>query len=861
MKKYVVFLIIVVLPFISGPVGHAQSLGNAGTIDVTAVDQTGAVVPNAAAELRNPLSGYLRTDQTDSAGKCTFTNVPPNQYHLEVKASGFSAFEQDVTVRTTVPISIRAALSLAGASARVTVEASGADILEQAPYAHNDVDQSQIVKLPSTTPATGLSDVITFSTGGVAADSNGFFHPLGDHAQTSYVVDGQPINDQQSKAFSTQLPANAFQSLELITGTPNAEYGDKTSLIVSAVTRSGLGSKPTGSFDTYYGSFGTFGEEATLGLGNAQFGNFLVVDSLRTGRFLDSPEFTPFHDKGNNATIFDRIDWNPNGRDVFHLNIFGARNWFQIPNTYDQLNQDQRQRATTFSLAPGYQHTFGATSLLTVNPFFRQDRVDYYPSRDPFDDTTATLAQNRHLTNFGARMDFAYSKGIHNIKIGAELMDTRLKENFALGVTDPNFNPVCLNPGGDGVALPGVTNPNACAGLGFSANPQLLPGLVPYDLTRGGSPFDFHGSADIVQQAFYAQDQMTIRNLTLNLGARFDHYDGISTDKLLEPRASVSYLVRQTQTVLRFGFARTMETPYNENLVLSSATGVGGLASNVFGAFGETALRPGHRNQYNAGLQQAIGKYVQIDADYFWKFTKNAYDFDVIFNTPITFPISWKQSRLDGVGARISTINIHGFQAVTTMGHTRARYFPPETGGILFNSPASDQVFRIDHDQAFQQTTTLRYQHGKDGWWGSFIWRYDSGLVAGSVTDLEDALSLTAAQQSAIGFFCGSQRATVYDALDSSTCTASNYGATRLQIPKEGAENDDTNPPRIAPRHLFDIAIGNDNLFHAETYRTTLRFTVVNLTNKVALYNFLSTFSGTHFVTPRSYQVNLGFSF
>jgi hypothetical protein len=840
---------------------EGQSLGNAGTVAVTVVDQTGAAIPNAQAELRNPVSGYSETKKTDEAGKCRFTNVPPNAYHLEVTAPGLTPFAQDVTVRTSVPIPVRALLSVAGTSSTVTVEAAGADILEREPFSHNDVDQTQILKLPSTTPATGLSDVITFSTGGVAADSNGFFHPLGDHAQTSYVVDGQPINDQQSKAFSTQLPANAFQSLELITGTPNAEFGDKTSLIVNAVTRSGLGHKPTGSLDTYYGSFGTFGEEATLGLGGAKFGNFLVVDSLRTGRFLDSPEFTPFHDKGNNATIFDRMDWQPDGRDTFHLNLFGARNWFQVPNTYDQLGQDQKQRATTLSIAPGYQRTFGATSLLTVNPFFRQDRVDYYGSRNPFNDTTATLGQNRHLTNFGTRIDFSYSKGIHNFKIGTELMDTRLQENFALGITDPNFNPVCVNAEGSGVGLPNVIDPAACDGLGYTANPNSLPGLVPYDLTRGGSPFNFHGTADIVQQAVYAQDQLTIKNLTLNLGARFDHYDGISTDKLFEPRAGISYLVKPTQTVLRFGFARTMETPYNENLVLSSATGVGGLAENIFGAFGETSLRPGHRNQYNVGLQQAIGKYVQIDVDYFWKYTKNAYDFDVIFNTPITFPISWKQSRLDGISARIATVNFHGFQAVTTMGHTRARYFPPETGGIIFNSPTSDQVFRIDHDQAFQQTTNLRYQHGKDGWWGSFIWRYDSGLVAGAVTSLDDALSLTAAQQAAIGFFCGGQRATVYQALDATTCTATNYGATRLNIPKEGTENDDTNPPRIAPRHLFDVAFGTDNLLHAETFRTTLRFTVTNLTNNVSLYNFLSTFSGTHFVSPRSYQVTLGFAF
>jgi len=93
------------------------------------------------------------------------------------------------------------------------------------------------------------------------------------------------------------------------------------------------------------------------------------------------------------------------------------------------------------------------------------------------------------------------------------------------------------------------------------------------------------------------------------------------------------------------------------------------------------------------------------------------------------------------------------------------------------------------------------------------------------------------------------------------TCAPSLYGSTRISIPAPGTENDDKNPPRIAPRHLFDLAIGHDNLFHTEKYKVSAQFTVINLTNKVALYNLLSTFSGTHFVTPRSYTAELAFHF
>ena len=48
----------------------------------------------------------------------------------------------------------------------------------------------------------------------------------------------------------------------------------------------------------------------------------------------------------------------------------------------------------------------------------------------------------------------------------------------------------------------------------------------------------------------------------------------------------------------------------------------------------------------------------------------------------------------------------------------------------------------------------------------------------------------------------------------------------------------DVGPPRIAPRYLFDLAIGNDNLFHGDKYKVSGQITVINLTNKYALYNF-----------------------
>ena len=220
-----------------------QSLGNAGTIQGNVFDPSGAVVAGATVTIRNPVSGYTQSATTTSDGSFRFNNIPPNPYHLEVTASGFTAFAQDVNVRNAIPVQVKASLALAGAQTTLNVEATGADIVENDPSAHVDIDRTLMLKLPAIDPAASLSEAITYSTGGVAADANGFFHPLGDHAQVSFVIDGQPISDQQSKLFSTQLPTSAIQSMEATTGTPSAEFGDKSSLVAQITTRSGLGGR------------------------------------------------------------------------------------------------------------------------------------------------------------------------------------------------------------------------------------------------------------------------------------------------------------------------------------------------------------------------------------------------------------------------------------------------------------------------------------------------------------------------------------------------------------------------------------------------------------------------------------------
>src|ERR1700681_586405 len=645
--------------------GWAQS---SGTISGVVKDATGGALTNAPVEISDVVSGYHRDTPTGTAGDFRFANVPFNTYHLVVKAPGFSSYTQDVDVRSSVPATVEASLKVGTTSENITVEATGADLVETESTPHTDIDRDLFDKLPLESVSSSLSSLVTLASPGVVADSNGLFHGLGDHAENSFSVDGQPITDQQSKVFSNQIPLDSIQSIEAVSGGPPAEYGDKTSLVIKVTTRSGLGvTKPTGSIFTSYGSFGSVSGGFRLAYGGAKWGNFIAANGLNTSRFLDPPELHAIHDKGNEENFFDRVDYQLTGADTIHTNFQYTRTWFQTPNTIDNLNigvndpitgnplpaQDQRAKISTFNIAPVWTRLISPTTLFTLGAFVRRDVFHYYPSGNVFEDGTgvipggssATLNQHRTLTNAGLRSDLSYVKGVNNIKVSATFQHTFLTENFNFGITDPNFLTSLGCPNGNPA-------PDPCA---------VLP---PFDLTAGGTLFPFRGHTDVKELAFYGQDTITEGNWAFNLGLRVDLYRGIVHDWQPEPRLGVAYNIKKTNTVLRVSYSRVLETPFNENLILSSLGATNPVVLDVIGGSSlQAPLRSGQRNQFNAGFQQAFGKWVVVDADYLWKFTHNAYDFSTFGNTPIFFPISWKSSKIDGPSVRVSMPNYHGFRS------------------------------------------------------------------------------------------------------------------------------------------------------------------------------------------------------
>ncbi len=445
--------------------------------------------------------------------------------------AGFNSQTQDVQVHSPVAITLNWALPISNVSTTVTVQGDAGDLLENDSTFHTDLDRKLIDKIPLESSSSSVSSLVTLASPGVAADSNGLFHGLGDHAENSFSVDGQPITDQQSKVFSNQIPLDSVQSIEVIAGAPPAEYGDKTSLVIDVTTRSGLGvGTPTGNITAAYGTFGTTNVGANLAYGTQRWGNFISLNGSNSGRFLDGPSSPSCTTKGNEENFFDRVDYQINSEDSLHTNF--ELHPLLVPNA-ELLRQpeprrrqltgvpvdgpaDQRSQIKTIDVSPSWTHLINASSSFPPEPTFATTPTTTIPAPIPSPTSAPpnlqqeTVGQQRSLTNVGAHAEFTYSHGIHNIKAGSNYSQTVLNEAFQIGIVNPNYLPS-----------------TRLLRQRSRHRPALhLPAPLRPHPRRHRLPFTGH--TDVKELALYMEDSITTGNWAFNLGIRGDLYNGLT---------------------------------------------------------------------------------------------------------------------------------------------------------------------------------------------------------------------------------------------------------------------------------------------------------------------------------------------
>jgi hypothetical protein len=802
-------IVIVFLLIISTALGPHAFGASAGTVRGKVIGPDGKAMAGVVVQLRNDITGFKQNVVSGPDGAFTFNNVPFNPYELHVDVQGFQPAHRAVDVHTAVPAEATVQLNVAAVSESISVSAEppAAQLETDNTQSHIDVDKSYIAKAPAAVASRAMEQIVT-STPGFAKDENGRFHFQGAHSQSEYVIDGQTISDQTGATFSNSIDPGIAQGIEIIYGNVPAEFGEKIGAVINLTTKSGLGLGSPKS-EAYVGGskYSTFEAGASLGGGSQTFGYFGSVNGSKSDRFLDPVNFDNLHNRGNTERAFLRLDVARDSTNSFRLTGLLGQTERDVPNTFTQqaAGQDQRVKSSDQNINGGWQSILSPTAILEINAFGRFSKYKLSPSAN---DTPVTATSDRSLNNFGFTPAFTWTNTNHEVKVGATYKRFPIHERFSFGLTDPGLN----DPDADGY------NPN----------------LAPYDLTRGGSLFVFNAKRSGTYYAGYAQDNIKFGDLTTNIGFRYDNNNLPQKESALQPRLGAAYFFPSTRTVVRASYNRVLYTPEYENILLSSSVEAAQLVppevqqSRELGG-GELLVHSERQNAYDLGVQQALGSRIRMDVDFWKRKSRFAGDQDQFENTGIVFPLAFTSGDYKGWNLRFDLARTAGFRGFFSLGHTRAVYVPPLSGGLFLDQGALDTItggpFLIDHDQKLQAQGNLLYDFAESGFWAGVNYRYDSGLV----TDADPTALL--------------------DDPDNS------FAAPYVVVHSGG----DLDPNRIKSRKVLDLSLGADlQRYHIPL---SVQADLLNATNEKGLYNIESVFGGTHVTPPRMLAVRLRYTY
>jgi hypothetical protein len=800
---------LVALGLLSLPRASSAAM-SAGTLRGTITGPDGQPMAGVPLLLRNDVTGFHAETTSDAGGAFSFFNVPFNPYELHVEVQGYQTQHLAVDVRGTAPVQLNVRMALEEVKENVKVEAEqSAAVLEtDSSQSHVDIDKSFIEHAPAAAPSRGMESIV-IQAPGFAADENGRYHFQGAHSEQSYVIDGQPISDQVGVTFSNSIDPAILQSAEVIYGNIPAEYGEKIAAVINLTTKSGLG---TGGLkgDVHAGAarFKTYDAGVSAGGGSSTFGAFGSIDASKSDRFLDPVNFDNLNNHGDTERVFLRLDsTTPDGTDSFRLSGLIGRTNRDVPNTFSQAatGTDNTVETNDWNANLGWQHVFGPATVLDTTLFGRDNRYTYRGS--PNDPSVITNSK-RSLPNYGVQPTISVQAGDANeLKFGAVYKSYPIQERFSFGITDPSLN----DP----------------------TSPTYNPNLAPYDLTRGGTFFEFQQSKTITYLAGFAEDTVRLANLTAQIGLRYDHNDFPLTESQLQPRVGAAYFIPATKTVLRASYNRIFETPEYENILFSSSSEAAALAppdvqqSRALGN-GLLFVHSERHDVYDAGFQQQLFSVLRLDVDFWRRDVRFAADQDQFQNTGIVFPVSFERGKLHGWNVRLDLAPVGGLRGYAAAGHVRAVYVPPVAGGLFLDSGALDAInggpFIIDHDEKLEIQSGLSYDLGHSGTWVAANVRYDSGLVTGAdQTILQDP-----------------DNAFAYPYINFTS-------------------NTNLDPNRIKPRTIWNFSAGAD--LAKVGLPLSLQVDLLNAFDKKGLYNILSTFGGTHVIPPRTLAARVKYTF
>ena len=678
----------------------AQS--NRGELRITVTDPTG-LGAKASVHLQSEGNQYNNVLTTNDEGKLSVQRLSYGIYRLTLEAAGFATVSQTVDIHSPIPVERAVKLQIAGVEESVTVKGQGTLLDPDQAGSVNHIGTEAIQKRLTSLPGRSIQDLVNTQPGWLY-EGNAVLHPRGSEYQTQFVVDGIPLTDNRSPSFGPEIGANDVDSMTILTAGFPAEYGRKMGGVVELNT---LPDPQTGFHGQLVMSGGSFDSAGIFAQGQYAWGKNVVGLSgsgARTDHYLNPvvPEnYTNSGTIGDFSANYQR-DLTPNDRLNFIARYASSR--YEIPNEIVQQTwcypagqtqgpPCQRQNANNFEpmLIGAYRHIFSPDVVGDFRGMVRNNSNDFYSNALS---TPIILFQHNWFNEFYFKGMLTIDKGINEWKIGVESDNTFLHENFNYIITDPSqFS--------DDTALT------------FS-----FPGAYP---SQGQRP-------DLEQSAF-VQDLIRLKNWTLNVGLRWDHYQLVVNRQAVQPRVAISRYFPEWGLIAHLSYDRVFQTPSFENILLSSSFEAESINPN----FLQLPVEPSEGNYYEAGISKAFANNLRLDVNYYLRNVNQYADDDQIENTTISFPIAFRKAVIYGAEVKIEVPDWHGLSGLASYSYMVGNVWFPVTGGLFLGNDVQNAEtelaghFPDSQDQRNTLFTRWIYQI-KPRFWIAGSVQYGSGL-------------------------------------------------------------------------------------------------------------------------------------
>ena len=525
-------------------------------------------------------------------------------------------------------------------------------------------------------------------------------HIRQDHANQQFRIDGIPVPDTVSGSFADIVPPRAWERADIILGGMEAQYGNKTALVVDITSKSGT-TPGFGSAQVFGGSNQTINPSFEYGGAIGEKVRFYVLNSyVTTSRGIEPPTLgkTNHHNQSEKNNTYLRGDYQHDNHNNFSWIFLNSVAKHQIPTVPDlapnpdvlallpgftptaSQSVDQFQKEDSQYSQLVWKHDANASNLFGLGLYFRRGIADF--RTDPSnalayaEDVSSAQAANQRRVAYsgGVRFDYTWiPDSRHLVKTGFQLDYTRANNQAQIFAFDTS--------------------------TGTAAGPVLSLNASNQNIQT--------------RQELWVQDQWSpTDHWTLNLGVRGDAIQGFYNEGQISPRLGVTYKHNQTN-VFHAYYGRLFTPPNVEQVAFAQLN-----AQNTTAApDNPTGFRPrAERSHYfEVGSYHALHRKATLELTGYYKLAHYLSDAGQFGSTPLlnffAFERGWQRG-IDGA------LKVQFTENVTGRGNVawgQCKGYGLQSGQYLLDQAEIDDInstggIFCDHSQFVTSSAVVSYR-------------------------------------------------------------------------------------------------------------------------------------------------------